>query len=158
MRRRGCSRDENTIRNGMMDKIINGIVNQIRQIYDESKYEIYTESVEQGLKEPCFSILCLSPHIEHIVGTRYKRTLPFIIRYWSDSEETYADELNVSENLEYLLKGITVDGFVMHGKNILGQIVDGVLQFQVTYEFFVVDKPDDEEKIENCDINTNARR
>ena len=39
----------------MMDKIINGIVNQIRQIYDESKYEIYTESVEQGLKEPCFS-------------------------------------------------------------------------------------------------------
>ncbi|WP_347992628.1 phage tail terminator family protein [uncultured Eubacterium sp.] len=142
----------------MMDKIINGIVNQIRQIYDESKYEIYTESVEQGLKEPCFSILCLSPHIEHIVGTRYKRTLPFIIRYWSDSEETYADELNVSENLEYLLKGITVDGFVMHGKNILGQIVDGVLQFQVTYEFFVVDKPDDEEKIENCDINTNARR
>ena len=43
----------------MMDKIINGIVNQIRQIYDESKYEIYTESVEQGLKEPCFSILCL---------------------------------------------------------------------------------------------------
>lgn len=142
----------------MIEKIINGIVNQIRQKYDESKYEIYTESVEQGLKEPCFSILCLSPHIEHIVGTRYKRTLPFIIRYWSDSEETYADELNVSENLEYLLKGITVDGFVMHGKNILGQIVDGVLQFQVTYEFFVVDKTEDEEKIENCDINTNARR
>ncbi len=71
----------------MIDKIINGIVNRIRQKYDESKYEIYTESVEQGLKEPCFSILCLSPHIEHIVGTRYKRTLPFIIRYWSDSEE-----------------------------------------------------------------------
>lgn len=59
----------------MIDKIINGIVNRIRQKYDESKYEIYTESVEQGLKEPCFSILCLSPHIEHIVGTRYKRTL-----------------------------------------------------------------------------------
>lgn len=142
----------------MIEKIINGIVNQIRQKYDESKYEIYTESVEQGLNKPCFSILCLSPHIEHIVGSRYKRTLPFIIRYWSDSEETYADELSVSENLEYLLKDITVDGFVMHGKDILGQIVDGVLQFQITYEFFVVDKTEDEEKIENCDISTNVRR
>ena len=100
----------------MIEKIINGIVNRIRQKYDESKYEIYTESVEQGLKEPCFSILCLSPHVEHIIGIKYKRTLPFIIRYWSDSEETYADELSVSENLEYLLKDITVDGFVMHGK------------------------------------------
>ncbi|WP_347994702.1 DUF6838 family protein [uncultured Eubacterium sp.] len=142
----------------MIEKIINGIVNRIRQKYDESKYEIYTELVEQGLNEPCFSILCLSPHIEHVVGIRYKRTLPFIIRYWSDSEETYADELSVSENLEYLLKDITVDGFVMHGKDILGQIVDGVLQFQVTYEFFVVDKTEDEEKIENCDISTNVRR
>lgn len=142
----------------MIEKIINGIVNRIRQKYDESKYEIYTESVEQGLKEPCFSILCLSPHVEHIIGIRYKRALPFIIRYWSDSEETYADELSVSENLEYLLKDITVDGFVMHGKDILGQIVDGVLQFQVTYEFFVVDKTEDEEKIESCDISTNVRR
>ena len=79
----------------MIEKIINGIVNRIRQKYDESKYEIYKESVEQGLNEPCFSILCLSPHVEHIVGIRYKRTLPFIIRYWSDSEETYADELSV---------------------------------------------------------------
>ena len=46
----------------------------------------------------------------------------------------------------------------MHGKDILGQIVDGVLQFQVTYEFFVVDKTEDEEKIESCDISTNVRR
>ena len=38
----------------MINKMIDGIVRQIRQSFVEEKYEIYTEAVKQSLKEPCF--------------------------------------------------------------------------------------------------------
>ena len=117
----------------MMQKIMDGIVAAIRTEYDKS-FRIYTESVTQGLKEPCFSVLWLNGSSEKGACTRHNRTHSFIIRYFPLSEEEPAKECSeVMENLYDILSVIdTVDGKV-RGTDMNGNIVDGVLQFQITY-------------------------
>ena len=75
----------------MINKMIDGIVRQIRQSYGEEKYEIYTEAVKQGLKEPCFSVLCLNPSLRRKLGPRFLKTVPFIIRYWPKSDNCHGE-------------------------------------------------------------------
>lgn len=48
----------------MINKMIDGIVRQIRQSFVEEKYEIYTEAVKQSLKEPCFSVFVLKSFLK----------------------------------------------------------------------------------------------
>ena len=79
----------------MISKMIDGIVRQIRQSYGEEKYEIYTEAVKQGLKEPCFSVLCLNPSLRCKLGPRFLKTVPFIIRYWPKSDNCHGEGMEV---------------------------------------------------------------
>ena len=65
----------------MINKIIDGISVAINAEFGYD-YEIYTESVEQGLNEPCFSILCLNPTNEQFLGRRYFRNNQFCIHYF----------------------------------------------------------------------------
>lgn len=82
----------------MINKMIDGIVRQIRQSYGEEKYEIYTEAVKQSLKEPCFSVLCLNPSLRRKLGPRFLKTVPFIIRYWPKSDNCYGEGMEVLED------------------------------------------------------------
>ena len=59
----------------MITKVINGIIAAIRSEYDSKAYRIYTESVEQGLKEPCFSIMCLKPEAQR-KGNKFTKKIP----------------------------------------------------------------------------------
>ena len=128
---------------------MDGIVAAIRTEYDKS-FRIYTESVTQGLKEPCFSVLWLNGSSEKSACTRHNRTHSFIIRYFPLSEEEPAKECSeVMENLYDILSVIdTVDGKV-RGTDMNGNIVDGVLQFQITYALSLLEIYDeaDMEKI-----------
>lgn len=122
----------------MIQDIIDGIVDAIRTEYDKS-FRIYTESVEQGLKEPCFSVLCLNGSDEKGACVRHNRTYPFIIRYFPSSEnEPIAECLEVMEVLYDLLSIIDVGASILRGTGMDGSIVDGVLQFQVTYASFLL--------------------
>ena len=44
----------------MINKIIDGICAAIHSEFGKD-YEIYTETAEQGLTEPCFSVICVKP-------------------------------------------------------------------------------------------------
>ncbi len=44
----------------MINKIVDGISKAINKEFGNN-YEIYTDGVEQGLNEPCFSIVSLKP-------------------------------------------------------------------------------------------------
>lgn len=117
----------------MIQNIIDGVVAAIRTEYDTS-FRIYTESVEQGLKEPCFSVLCLNGTNEQRIGSRNDRSYLFNIKYFpSHVDEPIAECLGVMENLYDLLSIIDVGNSKMRGGNMSGTVVDGVLQFQVTY-------------------------
>ena len=59
----------------MINKIITGISQKLDSEFNskDDKYTIYTESIEQGFDEPCFSIVSLKPISTNLVGNRYKR-------------------------------------------------------------------------------------
>ena len=120
----------------MIQSIINGIIKAIRTEYDKS-HRIYTESVEQGLKEPCFIIRCLNPSGEREISNRFKRYYPFMITYIPSTTEPIAECNDVCENLLTLLYDIGTDIGVLHAFDTpSGEIVDGNLQFSVQYQLF----------------------
>lgn len=120
----------------MINKIIDGISVAIGLEFGDS-YEIYTESVEQGLIEPCFSILCLNPKIDQKLGKRYFRTNQFCIHYFPSSDEKRSECQTVIERLIGALEIITVNGDLCRGTSMHFEIEDGVLSFFVNYDMYV---------------------
>ena len=120
----------------MINKIIDGISVAINSEFGDP-YEIYTESIEQGLTEPCFSILCLNPTLEQFLGKRYYRTNQFCIHYFPSSAEKRSECFAVMERLIKALELITVDGDLIRGTKMNGEIVDDVLSFFVNYDLYV---------------------
>ena len=139
----------------MIQSVIDGIINAIRTEYDRS-FRIYTESVEQGLKEPCFSVLCLNGSDEQNVGTRRNREHLFNVTYFPSTDEPILECLKVMEDLYELLNVIEVDSSNMRGTRMKGEIVDGVLHFQVTYSFFLL-IVNYEEGMEEIEVTTNGK-
>lgn len=100
-------------------------------------YTNYTESVEQGLTEPCFFIFCLNPENRQFLGRRYFRETPMCIQYFPADKDHAKEECNaVMERLFSCLEYITVNGDLMRGTKMKGEVVDGVLNFFVNYDFF----------------------
>ena len=120
----------------MIDKIIDGICVAIGSEFGD-QYEIYTESIEQGLIEPCFSILCLNPTISQVLGKRYFRTNQFCIHYFPSSNEKRSECHAVMDRLVSALEIITVDGDKCRGTSMNCEVVDDVLSFFVNYDMYV---------------------
>ena len=120
----------------MITAIIDALSIAINAEFGEN-YEIYTESVEQGFSEPCFSILCLNPSVSQKLGKRYFRTNQFCIHYFPSSEEERTECHSVAERLFGALEYITVTGDLCRGTNMHYEISDDVLLFFVNYDLFV---------------------
>jgi hypothetical protein len=139
----------------MINKIIDGISVAINSEFG-NPYEIYTESIEQGLTEPCFSILCLNPTINQTLGNRYFRTNQFCIHYFPSSDEKVSECLTVMERLMNALEIIEVDGDQCGGTEMHGQVSDDVLSFFVNYDMYVYKEKDAEPAMETVTHNTNV--
>lgn len=129
----------------MINAIITGISRELGKEFGK-RYKVYTEDVEQGLKEPCFFITCLNPTTKLFRGKKYFRTNQFCIQYFLENEKKANQECNeVAERLTWCLEYITADGDAMRGTNIHSEIVDGVLNFFVNYDCFVyrVEEPEE---------------
>lgn len=120
----------------MINKIIDGISEAINKEFGDG-YDIYTESIEQGLEEPCFSILCLNPTNEQFFGKRYFRQNQFVIQYFPSTDEKNAECNAVRERLFDCLDIIIVNGDQTRGTKMKGEIVDGVLNFMLNFDMFV---------------------
>ena len=120
----------------MIQSIIDGIIKAIRTKYDKS-YRIYTDSVEQGLQEPCFFIVPVSPSAHREISNRYKRFYPFMITYFPSTDELNTECNDVCDTLLEIMHDIDTDIGVIHAFDApSGQIVDGNLQFEVQYQLF----------------------
>ena len=137
----------------MIQKIIDGISVAINSCFGEG-YEIYTESIEQGLIEPCFSVLCLNPTINQVLGKRYFRTNQFCIHYFPGSSEKQAECLSVLERLTDCLELIEVDGDLVMGTKMQGEVVDNVLSFFVNYDMYVYKEKTAEPSMETVTHNS----
>ena len=140
----------------MINKIIDGISVAINSEFGDP-YEIYTESIEQGLIEPCFSILCLNPTINQVLGKRYFRRNQFCIHYFPSSDEKRSECHAVIERLIGALEIITVDGDQCRGTDMHGEVVDNVLSFFVNYDMYVYKEEAAEPVMETVSHSTNAK-
>ena len=140
----------------MINKIIDGISVAINSEFGDP-YEIHTESIEQGLVEPCFSILCLNPTIDQVLGKRHFRTNQFCIHYFPSSSEPRSECYAVIERLMGALEIITVDGDQCRGTDMHGEVVDNVLSFFVNYDMYVYKERTTEPVMENVTYNTHLK-
>lgn len=121
----------------MIDQVISGIADALYEEFGEG-YEIYTENVKQGLKEPCFFITCASPTGGQYLGRRYLREHLFVVQYFPESGiEPKAECMAIQDRLYEALEFITVAGQLKNGTGMEGEVVDEVLHFQVNYKFFM---------------------
>lgn len=124
----------------MINKIIDGISNAIFEKFREG-YEIYSEHMPQGFKEPCFFILCLNPSENQVLGMRYHRTYLFNIQYFPKSKKEFYKEIyDVQSKLTDCLEFINVENGVIQGTKRRDEIHDKILNFFVNYNVHVLKK------------------
>ena len=128
----------------MINKIIDGISKAINKEFGNS-YEIYTEEIEQGLKEPCFSIVCINPTNNLFRQNRYFRQNQFCIHYFPSSKEKRLECQQILEKLYQILEYFEIEE-IFEGKTSIsktmgtkmnGKYDDGVLHFFVNYDMYV---------------------
>lgn len=96
----------------MVNDLINGISIKLNQVFGD-EYRIYTNSVTQGLIEPCFFIAVVDSSQAQLIGNRYFRQHLFDIHYFPASEGDNEEIQNVASQLfntlEYvnLLNGVS---------------------------------------------------
>lgn len=140
----------------MINKIIDGICIAIHSEFGDD-YEIYTETVEQGLKEPCFSIACVNPASEQFFGKRYFRTNQFCIHYFPSSSDKKTECYSVLEKLMNSLELITVNNEVIRGTEMHGEFVEDVLHFFVNYDMFVYKEQEKEPAMEDVEYKSDVK-
>lgn len=126
----------------MINDIIDGIAEALNKAFG-AECTIYKESIPQGFKEPCFSIVhIMGENVPYLTG-RYLKKNRFDIHYfptpgYQEKEEMY----DVENKLHFVLEYITVSDKnkldnLFRGTKMSSEIVDGVLHFFVSYDRFV---------------------
>lgn len=103
-----------------------------------SGIKIYTESVNQSLDTPCVLVKCLNPSHSRNLGRRYIKSLQYSVQYFPNTENVYSECNSACESMFEVLEDITVDNRIIHGYDMGGEVVDGVLTFTVNYDVFLL--------------------
>ena len=121
----------------MINSIIEAISISLNAEFGD-EYTTYIESVEQGLKEPCFFVFCINPTSRVFLGNRYFGQNQFCLQYFPVDKDKAREECNaVAERLYSCLEYITITGDFIRGTKMKCEMADGVLNFFVNYDFFV---------------------
>ena len=139
----------------MINSIIVGISTALDAEFGE-RYEIFTEEIKQGLEEPCFFIACLNPTHKLFLGKRYFRQNSFCIQYFPESDKKQQECLDVAERLTECLEIITAADTQIRGTKVKYEVIDGVLNFFINYDYFFY-KVKDETPIESISTNINVK-
>jgi len=142
----------------MVNDLIDGISVKLNQVFGDD-YRIYSENVNQGLKEPCFFIAVLNPTQSQVIGLRYFKEHPFDIHYFPSSKDGGNQEIQdvaskLFDALEYitLLNGDLVRGTEMHYEK-----VNDVLHFFVKYNMFVHKQVEAADEMETLTVNNDVK-
>lgn len=145
----------------MINKIIGAISISLNSEFGDD-YEIYTEKIEQGLKEPCFSVLCLNPTNDLFRNNKYFRNNQFCIQYFPSTDEPKAECNTVLERLFSCLEQITIvenetTSSLVRGSRMNGEMVDDVLNFFVNFNMFVYKVESPADSMENLNVNSDVK-
>lgn len=116
----------------MIEKMIMAIAGELGQCFPESA--IYTESVPQGFRQPCFFICLLNSLQKSLLGGRFLQSYFFDVQYFPKNELRSNRESNSTAAVLYdILEYIRVDTGLIRGVDMRNEQTDGVLHFFVTY-------------------------
>lgn len=139
--------------------MINSIIEAISIALDaEFGYEIHSEEIKQDLKEPCFFIASLNPNTEQFLGKRYFKGNGFVVQFFPKGDDKQHDCNDVAERMTECLEYVTCigDEKPIRGTGMKYEVVDGVLNFFVNYDLFVMKQASDE-VMETMESNTNVK-
>lgn len=115
----------------MIKYIIEGVAAKLAQEFGD--ITIYSEEVEQGFKEPCFSIGCESINNQLFRGKRYRSENVIDIHYYSGAEDKREDYNDVMTRLFRCLEYIDIPHSVLRGENMKMEIQEDYCSFKVSY-------------------------
>ena len=99
-------------------------------------YKYYLEIVEQNAKKPCFVVDALTPIIRSAGLRKYEFTIPIMIHYFTnepDTQKAKRDSYDVGERIFDALEYLHVDDRIIRGEDVTIELVEGVLEFSITY-------------------------
>jgi hypothetical protein len=139
----------------MQNDVLKGITKTLDK---EFGYPIHIDDIEQELRTPCFLVTDLTSTDEHIVMNRHKRTYSFMVQYFPKAKNYRMECSDIEDRLYEVLEYITASGHAIRGTDMSGNVTDGVLNFEVTYEvqLFRI-KRTDEEPMENINISQRVK-
>ena len=154
--------------------IVDGISLKLNEIFGD-EYTIYSEDVKQGLSRPCFFIKLLNPSSVIERGLTYIRENTYCIHFFPKStSEPKAECYQMLDKLYMALEYINVDDnsgrmgeqdakratSLIRGVRMLGEIHDGVLQFNVDYNVRVrkIYNPEMMQTLESIEFRTKTAR
>lgn len=136
----------------MISKVIDGVCSTISQEFEDG-YDIFTDSVPQNLPTPCFFARIIAPASNRFRNNRYRDTNKIEVQYIPMSEtEPNLECYEVIDRLNDCLADITIDGSIVHGSNLSGEVTDGILNYSVNYDFFTVKPTEEIDKMEDIRI------
>lgn len=125
----------------MINEIVNAIVKALDTAFnaESDAYEIYNEEIKQDLREPAFFVQSINPSTSLFLGKRYLQHVHILIQYFPKSEAYQTECNSIGEQLNWIVEWITCKGDdrPIRGSNMHYEVVDGVLNFFVDYEFFI---------------------
>lgn len=136
----------------MLNDIMDAVTGKLDELFPECT--IYTDEVEQDLQEPCFFVSFLEPSETPMLGQRYFRSTGVGIIYLPKGSGAVSRELaRVSDRLMDGMEYIRMpDDSLLRGTHMKGNVSDGVLNFFVNYNMFVIKEKEQEEAMEILDV------
>jgi hypothetical protein len=137
----------------MLNDIMDAVTRRLNELFGDG-YEIYTDAVEQGLKEPCFFVQFLEPSEKPMIGQRYYRQTDMCIQYMAGDIPQLSRELNraaeiLMDGMEYITRS---DGSLLRGtgRSVRLDMEGKVLSFFVSFNMFVLKMKPEREPMEGC--------
>lgn len=124
----------------------------------EFGYEIHMEEIKQGLKEPCFFLNLLNSEMKIVTGKRYETRNQICIQYFPKTDKVQQECNDVAERLTLCLEYIEDEaGGFLHGTQMHYQVTDGILNFFIDYNFHVVKKGKEPEKMHDLTMKSELK-
>lgn len=133
------------------------IVGMAQALDKELGYHVHTDTIKQGLEEPCFLIKVLRGSQGHKAGIRYEQVESFDIHYFPKAEDTTAECMKIKQILCDLLEVINTEDGLYRAKDMSGEVQNGVLHFFIDFKFFVLKKPAKVDPMETIAIDVDKK-
>lgn len=120
----------------MVKEIMHGIGAALYAMFGD-EYQVCIDRLEQGFNNPCFFVSLVDWYNDELIMGREKWHTQYNVTYFPENEDAPTDEcLEMIPKIKDCLRILELEsGDKMRGIDMDAKIVDGIVQFYVTYNF-----------------------